>query len=192
MLQDEAGLMQFYTEASGYCIENFENEIEWARKIKFEATTADRFFSEYVWTVLSSGFKVSIAEKIITRVFTNGFHPEVINHRLKRKAVEQGFEDSQRWFARLKELPNDKRVDYLESLPHIGPVTKYHLARNIGLDFAKPDVHLVRLGKRFGFSDIQQMCGFIAEKTHERIGVVDLVLWRYMSEHQNLSRALAK
>jgi hypothetical protein len=33
----------------------------------------------------------------------------------------------------------------LQSLPYIGPVTCYHLAKNIGLQVAKPDHHLTRL-----------------------------------------------
>ena len=192
MLQDEAGLMQFYTEASGYCIENFKDEIEWARKIKFEDTTAERFFTEYVWTVLCSGFKTSIAQKIMKKAFVNGFHPELIGNQRKRKAVEQGFGEFPIWFDKLKTLPEDKRIDYLDSLPYIGPITRYHFARNIGLDYSKPDVHLKRLAERFGFEDVHKMCGLIAAKTNERIGVVDLILWRYSERGQPQREALVQ
>ena len=70
----------------------------------------------------------------------------------------------------------------METLPWIGPITKYHLARNLGIDVAKPDRHLVRLAKRFGYNEstgVQQMCEELAERTRDRIGVVDVVLWRY-------------
>jgi endonuclease III len=42
-------------------------------------------------------------------------------------------------------------VSELEKLPYIGAVTKFHLAKNLGLDVAKPDRHLVRVAKRFGY-----------------------------------------
>ena len=40
----------------------------------------------------------------------------------------------------------------------MGPVMRYHLARNIGLDAVKPDRHLVRLTKHFCFKDAYTMC----------------------------------
>jgi len=77
---------------------------------------------------------------------------------------------------------NDK-VEYVASLPMMGPITKYHLARNIGIDCAKPDRHLQRLAARFGYSDVQTMCGEIAKKSGYRIGTVDLILWRFCEKH---------
>lgn len=183
-MSDTEAFSRFYADAFAYSKTHFPEQIEWARNVRFEDMTPDRFFSEYVWTVLCSGFKVSIAEKMIRKIFSDGFHPEVVKHRLKRKAIEQGFREFPHWFVRLKELPNERRIEYLDSLPHIGPITRYHLARNIGLDFAKPDVHLVRLAKRFGFIDVETMCRLIHERTKERIGVVDLVLWRYCERGQ--------
>ncbi len=183
-MSDMEAFARFYANAFEYSKTHFQEEIDWARNVKFEDLTADKFLSEYVWTVLCSGFKSSIAEKTMRKVFSDGFHSEVVKHRLKRKAIEQASREFPQWFARLKDLPDKGRIDYLDSLPHIGPITKYHLARNIGLDFAKPDVHLVRLAKRFGFTDVETMCSFIRERTKERIGVVDLVLWRYCEQGQ--------
>lgn len=175
---------KFYAEAFEYSKTYFPEQINWARNIRFEDITPDRFFFEYVWTVLCSGFKVSIAEKTFHQIFSNGFHPEIVKHQLKRRAIEKGFGEFQHWFAQLTELPDEKRIEYLDSLPHIGSTTRYHLARNIGLDFAKPDIHLVRLAERFGFIDVETMCSSISQRTKERIGVVDLVLWRYCERGQ--------
>ena len=185
---------KFYTDAFEYSKTHFPEQVEWARNVKFEDMTPTRLFLEYVWVILCSGFKVSIAEKIMHKVFADdGFHLEVVKHPLKRKAIEQGFKEFQLWFARLKELSNERRIEFLDSLPHIGPITRYHLARNIGLDFAKPDVHLARLAKRFGFPDVETMCDFISKRTKERIGVVDLVLWRYCAQGQpELNRPLSE
>lgn len=84
------------------------------------------------------------------------------------------------WMKALQERTIDElRTAYLQTLPWIGKITKYHLARNLGMDVAKPDVHLVRLKERFRFEDVLTMCTYISQRTDDRIGTVDVVLWRY-------------
>lgn len=65
----------------------------------------------------------------------------------------------------------------IEALPGIGPITKYHLARNMGFDVIKPDRHLVRLAERFRFESPEAMCAYLSGLHDERIGVVDLILF---------------
>jgi hypothetical protein len=65
----------------------------------------------------------------------------------------------------------------IEALPGIGPITKYHVARNVGFDVIKPDRHLVRLAERFEFDSPELMCSYLSGLYDERIGVVDLVLF---------------
>jgi hypothetical protein len=67
----------------------------------------------------------------------------------------------------------------LEKFPYIGTVTKFHLAKNLGLDVAKPDRHLVRVANRFGYEDVQKMCRDIFDICGDKIAVADLVLWRF-------------
>jgi len=69
-------------------------------------------------------------------------------------------------------------MNFLQTLPYLGKITSYHLARNIGLDVAKPDRHLTRLSAEYGFTTAQEMCEFIAKNVGERIGTVDVILWR--------------
>jgi hypothetical protein len=42
-------------------------------------------------------------------------------------------------------LAADGQVAFLAALPWLGPITKFHLAKNFGGNFAKPNVHLTRL-----------------------------------------------
>jgi len=70
-------------------------------------------------------------------------------------------------------------LEMLQSLPYIGPVTCYHLAKNIGLQVAKPDRHLKRLADSVGCSDVQRFCKYISLQTGDSIPVVDIVLWRF-------------
>lgn len=51
--------------------------------------------------------------------------------------------------------------------------------KNLGIQVAKPDRHLVRIAQNYGFNDVQKFCSSISEKTNDPVSVVDLVLWRY-------------
>src|SRR5204862_28581 len=42
---------------------------------------------------------------------------------------------------------------WLTRCPYIGPVTCWHLAKNVGMDVVKPDRHLVRMAQASGARD---------------------------------------
>lgn len=67
----------------------------------------------------------------------------------------------------------------LARLPHIGEVTALHLAKNLGFNVVKPDRHLVRLAKNFGYPRVDSMCTELAQATGDQETIVDLVLWRF-------------
>ena len=108
---------------------------------------------------------------------------DVIKHYGKRKAIEHVLDNCERYYRTLQSSNN--KIDWLTTLPWIGPVTKYHLARNLDIDTVKPDRHLVRLTERFGYENPLKMCEIIQKETNERLGVIDIVLWRYC----NLTRS---
>lgn len=177
-------LGRFYTTAKKYCIDNgFAQEIEFVTnniRHGFEQQTSEHFLLQYMYVVINSGMKNQIAEDIYKRALINGLTS--IGHPGKRKAIKLAFWGHKQWFDQLKKLNTvKKKLDFLEGLPWIGKITKYHLARNIGIDVAKPDRHLVRIANRFDYNDIQKMCKDISEETGDRIGVVDVVLWRAMN-----------
>lgn len=67
--------------------------------------------------------------------------------------------------------------ELLAKLPYVGKVTCYHLARNIGLlEFVKPDLHLVRMAKHWGFEDPVAMCKAV-QPDGMPLGIVDLIFW---------------
>lgn len=70
-------------------------------------------------------------------------------------------------------------MEALRQFPYIGPVTSHHLAKNLGLDIAKPDRHLVRMAMHAGWADAVEMCRRIGVRVGEPAAVVDSVLWRY-------------
>jgi len=65
------------------------------------------------------------------------------------------------------------------SFDYIGPVTCFHLAKNLGVDVVKHDRHLVRYASYMGFRDATELCEMISRITGDRVAVVDLVLWRF-------------
>ena len=62
------------------------------------------------------------------------------------------------------------------SLPWIGKITKFHLAKNFGVRRRQPDVHLQRLAEQ-GVTP-HELCADLAVKTGYRIATIDLLLWR--------------
>jgi len=172
-------IIEFYNQAKQDIIQKgYKEEIYHVESLRFEYITPLQFFDQYVFVVLSSGMKNQVAEKIFWNYRKNGI--DAIKHPLKKKAIREAEKNCKIWFKELRDKLTDKeRLDFLETLPHIGKITKYHLARNLGVDCAKPDRHLVRLAERFGYSDVQQMCKEVSNITGDRIGTVDVVLWRY-------------
>jgi DnaJ-domain-containing protein 1 len=85
---------------------------------------------------------------------------------------------------------SDAPLVALRTLPFIGPVTQFHLAKNIGLDVAKPDRHLVRIAQLFQFASVQDLCETIANQAGTRVAVVDLVFWRFATLNRRYLEAL--
>lgn len=166
----------FYFNAKHYCENNgFEHELQWCRDIKFSDIDAMEFLISFAWVVINSGMKNQVAVKIYEKWCKEG--NKTINHEGKRKAIE--FVEKHRYEILAELRKADDKLAVLKDLAWIGDITKYHLARNIGLDYAKPDRHLIRLVEIYGFNDVQAMCEYLAQLDNERIGVIDVVLWRY-------------
>jgi hypothetical protein len=81
-------------------------------------------------------------------------------------------------------------IQKLMEFPFIGPITVWHLAKNLGLNVAKPDRHLVRISMALGFSNPMKFCNVIAQERGDPVRVVDLIIWRYMADHPMEFRAL--
>lgn len=170
---------KFYLELKSELINRgYEEEIKWAKNLQ-PCNSAVDFFAEYMWVVINSGLKAQIARIIYDRIVAamlKGKKPsEVFKHQGKAKAIEFVFKDRDRKFKAYQEASD--KLSFLETLPWIGKITKYHLAKNLGLDFCKPDRHLVRIAKMYNtIPDI--LCKRLAQETGDRIGTVDSVIWR--------------
>lgn len=156
----------------------YEKDIHWAEDVG-ECKTPTAFFEAFSWVIVNSGMKNQIAriiwDRIIYAVNHKKFISSAFGHAGKVAALDYVFDNRIRLYQEFKEAKN--KLSFLESLPWIGPITKYHLARNLGYDYVKPDRHLVRIAKSFNMTPVE-MCKAIAKETGDRLGLVDLVIWR--------------
>ena len=171
-------LMNYYYLAYAYVCENgYEDEIDYVTQIlPLSKQTPEYFLSEYIYVVLNAGMREQVAQKIYIR-FMDSKDLSKIGHLGKRNAISTAIINYKEWFQILQKSTDP--IQYLETLPWIGPITKYHLARNIGIDTVKPDRHLVRLAEQFGFTSPLSMCQEIQKHESENLGVIDVILWRY-------------
>ena len=183
-------LLKYYDEARNFILDSqYKAEMEWCEnRPPFNDIDAETFFFEYVYVVLNAGMKEQIARKMYER-YLEHLNCDVIGHPGKRSAIKKARQNYKEWFQMLKNIQDENsKIDFFKSLPWIGDITKYHLARNIGIDTVKPDRHLVRLAEQFGYDTPMDMCLNIQEATGERLGVIDVVLWRYC----NLNGSIVK
>ena len=162
---------------------------------RFEDEDTEDFLFQYTYVVFHSGMKYSIAMKMFEQ-FEKNPNATVVSHPGKRKAIQAALQDYGLWFAKLKEAQD--KIAFLATLPYLGPITKFHLARNLGIDCCKPDRHLVRLALAQGYicqeakctsrdllsckcqhTCVTTMCQELAEKYSMRVGTIDFVLWAY-------------
>jgi hypothetical protein len=152
--------------------------IDWSENIR-PPTTAKQLAGEAIYVICNSGMSnrvaVPIYERCMIALHAGQSASTVFGHPGKAKAID--------WIWRrrrtlLREFRStDDLVGFCASLPWLGQVTKFHLAKNLGVDVAKPDVHLNRLAEPSGMS-AQELCEKLAIETGYRAATIDLILWR--------------
>ena len=155
-----------------------DGDIAWSEGVKAPETPL-AFAQEAIWVICNSGMKNTVARLIFDRVIPallNGLPASTgFGHKGKAAAMQSIWD--QRATLHKAFLVSDDKLAFCASLPWIGEVTKYHLAKNYGVDCCKPDVHLVRLGQHLG-EDPHALCARLARETGYRIATIDLILWR--------------
>lgn len=156
----------------------YGDEYEWSQRVQ-APTDALAFFCEYGWVVVNSGMRNQVAARIWERITAALGRGEPVasafGHPGKAEAIQRVWDEREAFYADY--LAADDKIAYLVGLPWIGEITKWHLAKNFGVDCAKPDRHLVRLAAAEG-TTAEGLCQRLARATGDRIATVDLVLWR--------------
>lgn len=166
--------------------------------------TSDEFAFAASYVILAGGFSQKTAKKIHRMIIEK--MPEnpciddllkIFNNKNKMNAIKKIWDNRELYcdgFYNCKNL--DEKLNYLQTLPHIGKITVNHLARNLGENVVKYDIWIQRLGVLYGGNsaleqkidnahlcpEIKKVCDDMFEhltiETGLPIGYIDVVLWK--------------
>lgn len=210
MRPDRKRAFQIFRRASEYVASaGLNEEVRWQRAARFDTFTESEFLRESAWVILCSGFRESTirrifgqlslcfcdwesADSIAAQAYLCKRSAEaVFGHRRKLDAIaDVSHKLSSVGFSNFKRAVLKDPIVYLQTLPFIGPVTVWHLAKNMGMNIAKPDRHLMRVSTLLGFGDAFSFCAEIAKRFDEDAKVVDLIVWRYLADNPSYVRTL--
>ena len=176
----------------------FSWKMDWQAERRFDRVRESDFLREAAWTVLSAGFRESVVRKIFGHIcdaFLDWQSAALIqaqradcrraalhvfnNHRKVDAILNIACVVADSGFEVIRRRIQEEDVRFLQTLPYIGSITAFHLAKNLGLPVVKPDRHLQRIARVAGFGSPREMCELISHRVGEPIQVVDIVLWRY-------------
>lgn len=201
-----------YTRAKAFVEAHFNDEIVWQRRADIDDVMESDFLREAAWVIFCTGFRertLRMHFSYLSLCFCDWESGAAIadNSEACRTAALAAFNNTRKvnaviqiakrvaceGFVGVKQKILGQPIKELQTLPYIGPVTAYHLAKNLGLPVAKPDRHLQRLAAALSYPDPHALCGDMATLTGDPPQVVDLIFWRYLAETQGHSskRAIA-
>lgn len=168
----------------------YGEDIIWAETVG-PPDDAYEFAREAIYVICNSGMRFTVARQIFDRVMealeAGHSASTKFGHPGKAGAIDEIW--ANRFNLHAAYLAAADKVEWCGTLPWIGGITKYHLAKNFGADVAKADVHLQRLATHYR-TTAQELCERIAAATGYRVATVDVVLWRACAIGLIASRAL--
>ncbi len=190
----EEGLNDYFRQSVEY-VRKIGFDTKWVRTIDPDVIKPQVFFKEYIWVVYACNFEVAILEQRRKNLYQAYGHYRILKED-KKDAVLAVIHNIPKWNAVLDTARkmqllgwHDFKDAYLSSinsmtaLKFIKDVIKFHLARNLGFDVAKPDRWMTRIADYFDYDSVKQMCQYLSEKYGLPVKEVDLILWKYASEH---------
>lgn len=153
----------------------YQQQIDWCESLR-GPVDAEAFASEAIYVIVNSGMHNQVARIIFERCMASLRAGEscrgVYGHPGKATAIDSIWAQRDELFVGFAAAKD--KVAFCGTLPFTAAITKYHLARNLGGDFAKPDVHLNQLAEREG-TDAQSLCERLAKASGHRVGTVDMI-----------------
>ena len=133
--------MSDYKEALAFTEKTHKKDLERIDSLDGVIEDFDKFFYEYIYVILASGFKAKVAARLTPLLYEKkGDYEEmltVFKNKAKVKAISDVYAMRNEWKDLRKSFVD---VDSLTQLPRIGPTVKFHLARNIGVkSVSKPE-----------------------------------------------------
>lgn len=158
------------------------DDVAWAEN-RCPPADAEDFALETIYVICNSGMRFTVARLIYDKVVALLKEGKPVNGNIlgksgKAAAIDKIWAARQTYFDGFMASATDaERLSWCGTIPWIGGITKYHLAKNFGVNVAKPDVHLQRLADRENVT-VQQLCERLAAETGYRVATVDTILWR--------------
>lgn len=142
------------------------------------------FAHRVAYVILNSGMRWSVTAQIWPRLLKNlqetGEVGDSFRHPMKRRDIDRVMADRDRWFAIYQALDLDDDaavIAFCKTIPHVGDITKFHLAKNLGVDCAKPDVWVERVAAA-AKEDAHVLCARLSDESGDSVALVDYVIWR--------------
>lgn len=188
---------EYFDKAHKFALAYYAEQMRAIASVKFGEVTPEFFFRELIWVVHATGFSAKAVGKFMPRLVQAYGHWDSLGHEDYYKSFERvklvcnNPQKAKAVHTTAKMMSHDlddglwtdfKREklstpELLAKLPYIGKVTCYHLGRNIGLlECVKPDLHLIRMAKNWGFQNCEEMCKSVRPNGMP-LGIVDLILW---------------
>ena len=169
----------------------------------------DEFADCVIYVILAGGFSQKTAKRIhkiiVDKIRCNQCCDDLLkifNNKNKINAIVKVWNNRKSLcdgFYNCKNL--DEKLNYLQTLPHIGKITANHLARNLGENVVKYDIWIQRLGVLYGGNsglyekinngkldnEIKKICDDMFEHLEQETklprGYIDVVLWKSLQNH---------
>ena len=149
--------------------------------------SADEFAFEAIYVILAGGFSQKTAKRIFTSIcdylkkhdnVSGSEIFEMFRNQNKTNAIAKIWNKRQNYRDSFYSLKSDgEKLDFLQTLPHIGKITKNHIARNLGISVVKYDVWIKRLAQNLEVS-CDKIFENLQKETNLPIGYLDAVLWK--------------
>ncbi|MGE3342263.1 MAG: hypothetical protein AB7L71_02415 [Vicinamibacterales bacterium] len=185
-----------YVEVREWLRENDSDAPElfrWSVEDCIPASDSEILAQEVVWVILCAGRSAQSARTIESKVWAaiEAGTPVVkaFGYRAKAAAIERVWREREEYFAGyLAAAAEGPQVllDFFRSIPFVGEVTQYQLAKNLGAPVPKPDIWLCRLAGvpdhpstrvPVRFEACAALCGALSRATGDSVALVDSVLW---------------
>lgn len=169
----------------------------------------DEFASTVIYVIMAGGFRQTIAKKChrkLMEILPTNQNPtdlsKVYGNTKKLNSIIHIWKNRDSFcneYYKCKTL--DEKVNYLRTLPHIGPITVTHLTRNLGENTVKYDIWIQRLGAKYSGNsalydkinnaklhpDIKNACdnlfAVLEQETGLPRGYIDVVLFKACQNH---------
>lgn len=169
----------------------------------------EEFANCVAYVILAAGFSQKTAKRVhrlimdkITTTQSDNDLLKIFNNKNKIHSIITVWNNRKCFCDEYYKQKNlDEKLNYLQTLPHIGKITANHLARNLGENVVKYDIWIQRLGVIYGRNgalyekinngkldnDIKKVCddmfNHLEHETNLPRGYIDVVLWKSAQNH---------